>query len=749
MKKKITALMLAVIMLSGLYTVNVSAANERWQQDTEMAELLSGLDIMVGDDEGNFDFDSNVTRAQMSKIAVVSSSYKNTVALGLQFSPFSDVKGTYWGAPYIRAAVSACIVEGYIDGTFRPDGVVTYEEAVTMMLRVLGYTESDFGASYPYGQIGTAERLKMTDGINRQIGEPMTRRDVAKLVCNALDTKSKTINQDLIAVHDCQFIEDVTIIASQTDDKSLGSDEISTSAGKYRIDDTFNDSYVGCKGDMVVKDGKYFVAFSTDSEYKSEKYIVYSTLNDAILCYSDGNNTSIKQFKISDSTTCYKDSVAYTYGTLRQQMEMGDVVRIRYRDNGEVDYISYSEGSLIGPIKVVSSSWASNFDTNSQTKIMRDGKQVTSEYIQQNDILYYSNSLNMVMAYTNKVTGIYEDAVPSKDLPQSVVVSGVTYEVESADAFNELSSSGSVSIGDTVTLLLGRDGQKVAGVVNLNDVSGTVVGYITGTGKKDFTKSDGTVYNSYYVNVVTSDGTAYTYPTSYDKSASLNKVVKITLKDGKAQVGASVSASSISGKVSYSDMTIGSKSVSQNVVIIDVAKNAYSDVPLYTKTYMQRLDGKTISSGSVLYAETNSKGEISAMITKNVTGDMYSYGIVTSVQKEQNSAFITSNGGTYAIIGMSGMYVGLPVKFIKNGYSADYAEPLNAISGNVSEFTNGYAVIGGERYLFTSNMEIYEKDGLQYRKASISDVIEGNYSYTCYSDDKTNGRVRIVIVTKK
>ncbi len=749
MKKKITSLMLVVMMLSGLYTVNVSASSERWQSDTEMAELLSGLDIMVGDDEGNFNFDSNVTRAQMSKIAVASSSYKNTVALGLQFSPFSDVKGTYWGAPYIRAAVSAGIVEGYIDGTFRPDGNVTYEEAVTMMLRVLGYTESDFGASYPYGQIGTAESLKMTEGIDRQIGEPMTRRDVAKLVCNALDTKSKTTKQDLIAVHDCQFIEDVTIIASQTDDKSLGSDEISTSAGKYRIDDTFNDSYVGCKGDMVVKDDKYFVAFSTDSEYKSEKYIVYSTLNDAILCYPDGNNTSLKQFRLSDSTTCYKDSVAYTYGTLRQQMEMGDIVRIRYRDNGEVDYISYSEGSLTGPIKVVSSSWASKFDTNSQTKIMRDGKQVTSEYIQQNDILYYSKSLNMVMAYTNKVTGIYEDAVPSKDLPRSVVVSGVTYEVESADAFNDLSSSGSVSIGDTVTLLLGRDGTKVAGVVNLNDVSGTVVGYITGTGKKDFTKSDGTVYNSYYVNVVTSDGTTYTYPTDYDKSQSLNKVCKITLKDGKAQVGASVNATSISGKVSYSDMTIGSKPVSQNVVIVDVAQNVYSDVPLYAKTYMQRLDGKTLSAGSVLYAETNSKGEISAMITQNVTGDMYSYGIVTSVQKGENSAVITSNGGTYTVTGMSGMSLGLPVKFIKNGNSTDYATSLSTISGSVSEFTNGYAVIGGERYLFAPNMEIYEKIGLQYRKVSISDVIEGSYSYSCYSDDKTNGRIRLVIVTEK
>lgn len=751
MKKKITALMLALAMVP-CFGASVSASNEKWQTDSEMASLLSGLNIMVGDDEGNFNFDSYVTRAEMAKIAVASSSYKNTVALGLQFSPFSDVKGTYWGAPYIRAAVTAGIVEGYIDGTFRPDGTVTYEEAVTMMLRVLGYTESDFGASYPYGQIGTADSLKMTSGINGVIGTPMTRRDIAKLVCNTLDTKSKTTGQDLIAVHDCQFIEDVTIVASQADDSSLGSDEISTSVGKYRIDESFDDSYVGCKGDMVVKDGKYFVAFSSDSALKSDKYIVYSTLNDAILCYRDGDNTQLEQFKISDGTTCYKDSVAYTYASIRQQMEMGDVVRVRYRDNGEVDYISYSEGNLSGPIKVVSDSWISSFDTNAQTKIVRDGKQTDKSAIQENDILYYSNSLNMIMAYSQKVTGVYEDAIPSKDLPNSIVVSGVTYEVEGVDAFNDLSSNGSVNIGDTVTLLMGRDGKMVAGVATLNEATGSIIGYITGAGKKDFTRADATTYTSYYVNVVTTDGVVSTYPTSYDKSSSVDRVAKITLKDGKAEIGAEIGSTSVSGVVSYNDMKIGTKPVSKNVAILDVAKNAYS-VPLYTKTYMQRLDGMTLKSGSVLYANTNSNGEICEMILQNATGDMYSYGIVTSATKAQgempSSAVIESNGASYTITGMNGMYVGLPVKFIKNGNSADYATKLTSPSGSVSELTQGYAVIGGKRYLLSDKVLVYEKSGTTYMRMSLSDATDGNYSYTCYSDDADNGRIRIVIATKK
>lgn len=739
------------MVVSATLIMPVSAANEKWQTDSEMATLLSALNIMVGDDDGNFHFDDNVTRAEMAKIAVASSSYKDTVALGLQFSPFSDVKGSFWGAPYIRAAVSAGIVDGFIDGTYRPNETVSYEQAVTMMLRVLGYTDSDFGASYPYGQLGTANSLKLTDGINGTIGAPMTRRDVAKLVCNALDTRVKTTGQDLIATHNCQFIEDVTIIASGFDDGALGKDEISTSAGKYRIDDSFDDGYVGSKGDMVVKDGKYYVAFSSESGLMTDKYIVYSTLNDAILCYPDGNNTTIKQFKLSDSTTCYKDSVAYTYGSLRSQMEMGDVLRVRYRDNGEVDYISYSEGTLTGPVKVTSLSWLDNFNSNSQTKIIRDGKQVDKSAIQTNDILYYSDALNMVMAYTQKVTGVYEDAIPSKELPKSIVVSGVTYEVEGVDAFNDLSSSGSVSIGDTVTLLLGRDGEKVAGVVTLNDMSGTITGYVTGSGKKSFKNSDGTTYQSYYVDVVAVDGTAYTYPTSTDKSSSVNKVCKITIKDGKAQVGSSISATSVSGAVSYSDLLIGNNRISSDVTILDVAKNVYSDVPLYTKTYMQRLDGMMLKDGQVLYAQKNSNGEISEMIVQNVTGDMYSYGIITSVTKQGTSivgATIESSGNEYQISGMSNLSVGLPVKFIKNGMSADYAQSLDKISGGVDTLTAGYVEIGGKKYLLSPTVEVFQKEKLstKYMRISLTDAINGDYSYTCYTDNKETGRVRVIIV---
>ena len=68
----------------------------------------------------------------------------------------------HWAAPYVRVGVTNGIISGYPDATFRPEDTVLYEEAVTMMLRVLGYTNADFGVSWPSGQIGLADNLDMT-----------------------------------------------------------------------------------------------------------------------------------------------------------------------------------------------------------------------------------------------------------------------------------------------------------------------------------------------------------------------------------------------------------------------------------------------------------------------------------------------------------------------------------------------------------------------------------------------------------
>ena len=756
--KKIISALLAAALAASAAILPVSASSSAWRNDTEITSLLSALDIMVGDDNGNFKLDSYVTRAEMAKIAVSASSYKNTVAKGMSFSPFSDVKSSFWGAAYIQAAVSAGIVDGYIDGTFKPDGTVTYEEAITMMLKVLGYTNSDFGASYPYGQVGAAESLEMTDGMNSGIGEPLTRRQVAQLVANSLDTAMKGTGAALITVHDCRIIEDVTIISDSHDDPKLASDEIATSSGKYRIRGTgFDEAYVGLRGDMVVKDEKYFVAFSPDGDVISDRYIVYATLNDKILAYRAGDNTNLRQLEISSTTTCYKNSTAYTYTALKSEMGMGDIIRVRYNDNNEVDYINYSEGNLVGPLKVTSSSWMGSFRTNSSTKVMRDGTKVDKDAIQLNDIVYFCNDLNMIMAYSKKVTGIYETASPSKDAPQLVTISGVSYEIEGSEAFNALSSSGSLNYGDTITLLMGKDGRKIAGVITnttSDSVTTTLTGYAIDAGRKEFTNSDGTTYTSYYITAVTVNGDSYTYPTTSDVSGRVGSVVSITIKNGKAGVGVvSGNNSGIAGLVSYGNRTIGGYKAASNINILDTTSYS-SGVPLYTKTYLQRIDGMALSASHIKYYKLNEKGEISELILNNVTGDMYSYGLVTYTHSAAGAGYSTVDIDNTVYTYSTTVHVGTGVQAVLAGGTVKSAAQLTAYSGAVDSLTAANAVIGANTYTLSDKVKVYKKiETGNYQAMSLNDAISDfkSYSMVCYYDkaESNGGRIRVIVCTAK
>lgn len=814
MKKFITVL----LILSALIMAHTASAS--WDNEEDILNLLSALNIMQGDGDGNYRLDDEVSRAEFTKVAVAASSYKNTVASGLKISPFNDVPYTHWSAPYVKAGVSAGLVQGYIDATFQPDDTVLYEEAVTILLRVLGYTDEDFGVSWPYGQTGLAENLELTKNVDAYIGENLTRGQVANLVYNALNTKIKNSQQKLISVFDCEVIEGVTIIASNKEDSSVGMDKIYTSGGMVEVDDDFNFDYVGRRGDMVVKNGEDFVSFTpreqavqeytvtniigsdlildgdvfdinsnTTTYYKSqtftyetaaakaskgdtfkiylnsngsidyailidggssiankklERYVIYSQLSDAIVCYKNGVFT---QLDVKDSTVCYRESIQSTYGVVKNEMSMGDVVYVK-RNGGDIDYISYEKGSMEGPVKVTSSSWINSFDTNSSTAVMRDGNKVQSSEIQINDIIYYSSELNMVLAYTNKVTGIYENASPSKDAPVTVSVSGKEYRIEGVDAFNALSSSGSVRYGDTVTLLLGRNGE-VAGVASssVNTSSGSAVGYVTETGKKNFTNSKGNTYSSYYIRLVTADGSENEYTVSNDCSRFMGKVCRISFSNGSATVKEQ-GKSTISGLVDGSAYTIGKYKIADNVKIIDTLISDLYDAVSYKVIYPQRLDGLNINSDSVLYCAKNSAGEISELILKKVTGDMYDYGAILSrsgfpgsytynIDIDGQQQFYTTSAAMPSKIGC---------KIIMNNGVVEQMNELKEYGGTISRLTDTYAVIGNKQYKLSDRVLVYRKTGTVMR-IPLEEAQNGNYKLKAYYDrtESEGGRIRIII----
>ena len=747
--KKIISLTIAGILISG--TVSVSAAPA---YSDNVAPLISELKIMQGDPDGNMRLDDLVSRAECAKISVNTSSFRDSVSTGSKTSPFRDVKADHWAAPYVTVAVKNGLCKGYLDASFKPQNNVSFEEALTMFLRVLGYSEEDYGASWPEGPISLAKNIGLCDNLNRIAGEAVSRRDIMTIVYNLLNTPAKNSNSDFISSFNRNITDDVILI-------SQDSSKIKTSQGTYNKGSDFKSSDIGKKGSIVLRNNDTIVAFIPDKNTNTKEYIVNSVLSNGVVTYNKG---SFDKLDLTSTTVCYDDGAKTTFSALSQKISMGDILSVSYKDNGEIDFVIYEKGTTVGPVTVKGTNWQTSFGVDTSTvTIMRDGIKASALDIKTNDIAYYSKDLDMVLVYSKKVTGIYESATPNKEAPLSVKVSGTTYTLEGVNAVSKLSSAGSFNYGDTVTLLLGKNGD-VADVLSQNDVNDEVYGFLCGTGAKE-TEVNGTTIIKPYISVVQANGNISEFVTSKEYSSLLNRAVKVTFEDGLAKATVLTGKSALSGKFVWTQnkKALGSASVSPDVSILEVSTTNENETATTATVFPQRLNGLTLSSGSVLYLGTNSDGEISELILDDVTGDIYDYGIVTSSKNigagmnisgmytyilNGSERSVSTNGKTYSVSG------GQAVKIAQSGNSLSLSPLIKITSAGISDISGSSVTYGGKTYTLSDKVSIYTKDsGYNYSmitKEELKNNLDG-YSVTLYTDksESQGGRIRIILATKK
>lgn len=751
MKKRILSLLTAVLLMIPALPTQAK------EFDSESAlNLLVSMNVMNGYPDGSYHLENYVTRAEFVKIAIAASDMRNSVATNMTVSPFPDVPYSFWGAPYIKLAVSNKLITGYADASFRPNNYVTLEEAATICLKLLGYINDDFGSSWPYGQMGLANSLDLTENIQISVGEAMTRGDVVNMVFNLLNTKCKGSNSYYIEKLDYQIVEDVILIATAEEDVSVGSDKILTSSGTYRLADSFDRTQIGKKGDLVLKNGDEAVMF-VPSGQKTETYSVYQTLADDVLVYQNG---SVHSLDLDSGMSVYYKSSKTTLSAILKEISAGDVIELYKNASGVLDYAMVRTDKMVGPITVSSVGWQNQLgisDSSSLT-VLRDGSRASASDIATYDIVYYSAELSTVWAYSKKVTGIYESASPNRDSVTSVVVSGTSYDLETAAAINALSSTGSFRYGDTVTLLIGRNG-GVADVVSSAQTGKTVYGYFAASGKKDYTNTNGEKYNSYYAEIVMPNGSSYQYATSKDYSSALNRVVKLSFTNGVADI-TTQSVSSVSGTVSSGNRKIGSDTVASDVSILEVSTTDSNAVSSYRSVFLQRLDGVSLSTGDVLYSAKNDKGEIKEMILCDVTGDTAQYGVVLSAPEKGSGA----TGGTYSldingetknyssnsVYSVSGT---VPVKIQLSGNQLKSLSALTLLDESVKSVSDSYLETKNSRYLLSDSVVAYKKTGnYKYMIIPLSEVIDNkDVTVTAYYDrqQKFGGRIRVLIVKEK
>lgn len=191
MKPKTSSrIFLTALLISGLLCCPASAASAfpdvpETAAYAEAAEYLNEIGIMQGDASGNFNPDKNVTRAQMA--AIICRMLGETETLPTDGTRFSDVPASYWANGYIVKAAERGIINGYSDGTFGADRTVTYEQAVTMVVRSVNLTDDALiSGGYPDGYIKVADEYGYLKDFTVSKGDTMKRKEVALLIYNCL-----------------------------------------------------------------------------------------------------------------------------------------------------------------------------------------------------------------------------------------------------------------------------------------------------------------------------------------------------------------------------------------------------------------------------------------------------------------------------------------------------------------------------------------------------------------------------------
>lgn len=190
MKKSITikaAVALTIFLV--VFFLPVSASKDPAVQERSAASLVR-LKLMQGYEDGSLRLQNKIKRSEFITLVVKMLGYDKDNDTGGVNVNFKDINTKHWAYNNIRTALKYGIISGYPDNTVAPDKYVTFAEALTVMVRVLGY-ESSLPGNWPDNIIQGAGKLGLTQNLDIVPTKQLTRGEVSVLVSNSLTVELK------------------------------------------------------------------------------------------------------------------------------------------------------------------------------------------------------------------------------------------------------------------------------------------------------------------------------------------------------------------------------------------------------------------------------------------------------------------------------------------------------------------------------------------------------------------------------
>ena len=607
-KKRLAALALALVLSLGMVPALAPAASAigGFSDVTDMTtarnvEVLQMMGVVDGMSGGTFNPTGTLTRAQFCKMAVEALGQGDRANIYKNYTIFPDVKPGYWAAGYVNLAVRSDpkLISGYADGTFGPNNTINFGQAVTILMRMLGYKDEDVSAVWPDGYIDQAMAIGLCDGANLSAVTAVNRAQAAQLFVNLLNCDQKDGGKFYTKLGTAQ--EAILLDANARD--AAGNPVMRTSVQDYVIAGNPGSGLLsGQKGVVILNSAGEAVTFIPTNEGTSRNITIAKAETTTI---TDSSGTT---YSVASDAKVYVGEANYSYVERFTYLTAGTLATLYINDRGRVETVFVGSTTSDDAVIVAQDGSTEGFSLltdRTDYAIYKHGEKVSSRALKKYDVATYSASNNTIYISDNRITVYYQDAYPNAAAPSRIKGTGIigTGEGGYLDVMPcAMASLSECRVGQTITLLL-TENNKVAGVSKDNAARGNAIGFVGEDGIRLFNGlgvEEGAVSNL----------SQYTGQLVTVSSSSRDKV---TL----GRVG----GQSIRGDFYVSQRKVGNASLAADAQIYTTAQGN-----VLTQIGLDDLTANVIDSEQVLFAHKNYADQVDILVLAGTAGDNLYYG---------------------------------------------------------------------------------------------------------------------------
>ncbi|MBU3143452.1 S-layer homology domain-containing protein [Clostridium sp. CF012] len=486
-KKAGLSLMLAIVLLFSTVSSSIVFASARpisYSGSIEKMQQLKVIDKPTNGENGI------VTRGQLVKAIAIADGLSSTSSNLNGTTIFPDITANSDLSGYVNGVVGVGLMFGTPDGYFHPEQYVTMAEIDTVMVRLLGYTDTDAELTkltWPNNYIQQAYKLGLTTDIAAKKNDKLTYKVAAVLFDRLFSTlikgsqtayfSDKYFSDEYLNTEITGSLKEVTVVGNSKTSDDLLDNQVYlagqglTSLTKYTVNSNAGDIELGVKYKLYI-DGTTITKVSV-KENSTEKYAVTS-VTAPVIAYTDDNNLA-KTMTLPKASLYYYHGVYVDYEVAAKAVRAySSIILTKKSDNSGYDYAVIVDANF-GVPQVYKADNAKLLDQLKNTKYsyIYRGVNIQEANLNIYDVVYFVSDIwnkNTFIYVNDKVViGTITKFTPDMLNPTGLIINDTNYTFSKHFNKARLNNYGgdigsfltNVNVNDFKTLLLGIDGKIV------------------------------------------------------------------------------------------------------------------------------------------------------------------------------------------------------------------------------------------------------------------------------------------------